>query len=74
MRMAMVKIATMGIAIATVMGARPYTPEQPPDIDELKAIAEEAYLYGFTGDRARRGAGVHAETRGEGDAPMPGRK
>src|SRR5262245_53489785 len=43
----MLRLAVVAIAMVTLMGARPCLAQEQPAIGALKAIAEEAYLYGF---------------------------
>jgi hypothetical protein len=47
MRTMMLKLAVTATAIVTLIGVRLSMAQQKPDINEFKAIAEEAYLYGF---------------------------
>jgi len=39
--------AMAAIAISTLLGARPCLAQDRPAVSEIKALAEEAYLYGF---------------------------
>jgi hypothetical protein len=41
------RFAAIAIALVIIVGVRPCTAQEQTDISELKAIAEEAYLYGF---------------------------
>jgi hypothetical protein len=47
MQRMMLRLAMTVIATVTLMGARPCLAQEKQAISELKAIAEEAYLYGF---------------------------